>query len=349
MNFGRLWAMLVARNREFYRDRAAFGWNFLFPFLLIVGFAIMFSGDAPQEFKVGIFPCPPQEAGEGTDCVPAELDRIRQIQYIPFPDKEQGLERLRNHKIDMLMDREGVPYRYWVNETAPKGYTLERMIVGSLTDDAHRFLQQQEVVAARQVRYIEWLFPGIIGMNMMFSALYGVGFVVVRYRKNGVLKRLQATPLTAFEYLSAQMLSRLFVLAFSTTVLWVGCDLIFDFTMQGSYIDLAVIFLLGGLSLIALGLIIAARGTSEEFANGILNFITWPMMFLSEVWFSIEGAPHWVKSIAQVFPLTHLLRGVRQIVNDGATLADVSLEVAVLSVLTVLFLCTGAALFSWNK
>lgn len=349
MSFRRLWAMFNARNCEFFRDRATFGWNFLFPFLLIVGFAIIFSGDAPQEFKVGIFPCVTDSANGSDACVPESLKEIQQIQYILFNDLEQGLERLKHHKIDLLIHMEGPPFDYWINETAPKGYTVERLIIGSLTDNPQHLLDRQEVLSVRQVRYIDWLFPGIIGMNMMFSALYGVGFVVVRYRKNGVLKRLQATPLTPFEYLTAQMLSRLFVLAFSITVLWIGCDLIFDFTMEGSYIDLVIIFLLGSLSLIALGLIIAARGTSEEFANGILNFITWPMMFLSEVWFSIEGAPHWVKSIAQIFPLTHLLSGVRKIVNDGATLADVSIELAVLATLTLLFLATGAALFSWNK
>lgn len=349
MRFRRIWAMFTARNREFFRDRATFGWNFLFPFLLVVGFAIIFSGDSPQEFKVGLFPCPTQDPAAAAACVPPELAGIQQIQYIHFDDLEQGLERLKHHKIDLLLHKEGPPFRYWINETAPKGQTLELVLVGSLTDDGPRLLSRQEALNVRQVRYIDWLFPGIIGMNMMFSALYGVGFVVVRYRKNGVLKRLQATPLTPFEYLSAQMLSRLFVLAFSITVLWIGCHFIFDFTMEGSYFDLVIVFLLGSLSLIALGLIIAARGTSEEFANGVLNFITWPMMFLSEVWFSIEGAPDWVRGIAQIFPLTHLLRAVRQIVNDGARLADLGLEVAVLALLTLLFLATGAALFSWNK
>jgi ABC-2 type transport system permease protein len=350
MSFKRLWAMFSARNREFFRDRAAFGWNFLFPFLLIIGFAIIFSGDARPEFKVGIFPCDTSaKSGNALSCVPQDLRQIQQIQFVPFKEKAQGLDRLKQHKIDLLIDSQSEPYRFWVNETAPKGYTVERMITGSLAADAADVMRRQEVVSERQVRYIDWLFPGIIGMNMMFSALYGVGFVVVRYRKNGVLKRLQATPLTAFEYLSAQMLSRLFVLGFSITVLWTGCALLFDFTMKGSYFDLAVVFLLGSLSLTALGLIIAARGTSEEFANGLLNFITWPMMFLSEVWFSIEGAPQWVKTVAQAFPLTHILSGVRKILNDGATLADISIELAILSTLTLLFLCTGAALFSWNK
>jgi ABC-2 type transport system permease protein len=84
-------------------------------------------------------------------------------------------------------------------------------------------------------------------------------------------------------------------------------------------------------------LVIASRGTSEEFATGLLNFIAWPMMFLSEVWFSIEGAPHWVKSFAAIFPLTHLLKAVRKIMNDGAGLIDVGPELAVLALMTLCF------------
>ena len=209
-------------------------------------------------------------------------------------------------------------------------------------------LQKKEIQDS-SIRYIDWLFPGILAMNMMFSALSGVGYIVVRYRKNGVLKRLKATPLTAFEYLSAQMLSRIFLLMFTLTVVWIGCDLIFSFYVGGSYFDLFLVFLVGSLSLTALGLVLASRGTSEEFTTGILNFISWPMMFLSEVWFSLEGAPKWVKMFAEIFPLTHLLRAVRKIMNDGAGLFDVSLELSVLSLMTMTFLIAGASMFSWNK
>ncbi|KJS28366.1 MAG: multidrug ABC transporter permease [Desulfatitalea sp. BRH_c12] len=350
MSFKRLWAMLWARNHEFFRDRAAFGWNFMFPFLLVAGFAVIFGGDEPKDFKVGIFPCDSVQAAYDVDeCLPPTLKGVRQVQYLGFENLEQGLDKLRHHRIDLLIEKGSPPFRYWVSNSSPKGYTVEKILIGNLVDDADRVMARQEVVTARQIRYIDWLFPGIIGMNMMFSALYGVGFVVVRYRKNGVLKRLKATPLTAFEYLTAQMLSRLFVLAFTLIILWVGCDLIFRFTVEGSYVDLLLIFLLGSLSLTSLGLVIASRGTSEEFSNGVLNFITWPMMFLSEVWFSIEGAPHWVKLTAKAFPLTHMLSAVRKIMNDGATLADVSVELAFLIGFTLLFLIVGASLFSWNK
>jgi len=120
-------------------------------------------------------------------------------------------------------------------------------------------------------------------------------------------------------------------------------------TVAGSYVDLFIVFLLGSLSLTALGLILASRGTSEEFTTGILNFISWPMMFLSEVWFSLEGAPQWVKSAAKIFPLTHMLKAVRRIMHDGAGLMDVGPELIILTTMTLAFLIIGASLFSWNK
>lgn len=353
MSFRRLWAIFISRNREFFRDKAAFGWNLLFPFLLIGGFAIIFGGEERKEFKVGVFPCElSRSSAQGSSidqCVPETLKIIKQIQYIGFQTEEEGVDKLKHHKVDLLIETGQTPLRYWVSDTAPKGYVVEKMIMGQLNQRAAEVMKRQEAVYTRPIRYIDWLFPGIVGMNIMFSALYGVGFVVVRYRKNGVLKRLKATPLTAFEYLSAQMLSRLFVIAFSLTILWIGCDLIFDFKVEGSYFDLAVVFMVGNLSLTALGLTIASRGTSEEFANGLLNFITWPMMFLSEVWFSLEGAPRWVRAFSEILPLTHLLSGVRKIMNDGAALADVQFELVVLTGFTVMFLLVGASLFSWNK
>jgi ABC-type multidrug transport system permease subunit len=199
------------------------------------------------------------------------------------------------------------------------------------------------------VRYVDWLFPGILAMNMMFSALWGVGYVVVRYRKNGVLKRLKVTPLNALEYLAAQAISRIFLLMFTLVIVWTGCNLFFSFKVVGSYLDLFIVFFLGSLSLTALGLVLASRGTSEEFTTGILNFISWPMMFLSEVWFSLEGAPQWVKQVAQIFPLTHILKAVRKIMHDGAGLRDVGLEIVILSIMTLALLTLGASMFSWNK
>jgi ABC-type multidrug transport system permease subunit len=136
---------------------------------------------------------------------------------------------------------------------------------------------------------------------------------------------------------------------FTLVVVWFGCDVIFSFSVLGSYVNVFLVFLIGSLSLTALGLLLAARGTSEEFTTGILNFISWPMMFLSEVWFSLEGAPQWVKTAANIFPLTHLLTAVRRIMHDGAGLIDVGPQILVLIAMTLCCLIAGALLFSWNQ
>lgn len=349
MNFKRMWVIFKARNHEFFRDRAAFGWNFLFPFLIVVGFGIIFGGRDHSEFKVGVFPWNASETAIEQVRIPDAVKQTRYVKFIGFASLEQGLEKLRHHKIDFLVRAGDVPYSYWINDTSPKGYIVEKMFSAGLAPEAAVNLAEKKQIQGEAVRYIDWLFPGILGMNMMFSALWGVGYVVVRYRKNGVLRRLKATPLTSLEYLAAQMLSRIFLLMFITIIVWAGCDLIFSFQVAGSYLNLLVLFFMGGLSLTALGLLMASRGTSEEFTSGILNFITWPMMFLSEVWFSLEGAPEWIRAFAQVFPLTHMLRAVRSVMSDGAGLTDVAPELIVMAAMTLVFLTAGAALFSWNR
>lgn len=347
MYFSRMWAMFTARNHEFFRDRAAFGWNFAFPFLIILGFGLIFGGREYQEFKVGLFPIAAGEEFFRGSSVPPAFQNGKYLEFIPFADLRSGEEKLRHQKIDILIDGSSPTHAYWINDSSPKGYIVEQLFLASLAGKETR--AEKQLIQGLQVRYIDWLFPGILAMNMMFSALWGVGYVVVRYRKNGTLKRLKATPLTPLEYLSAQMFSRIFLLMFTLAVVWLGSNLIFHFQVLGSYAALAFVFFLGGLSLCAMGLVLAARGTSEEFTSGILNFITWPMMFLSEVWFSMEGAPEWLQNLANLFPLTHLLTAARKIMNDGATLSEVSGECLIMTLVTIFCLLLAARLFSWNE
>ena len=349
MRLKRLWAIFHTRNLEFFRDREAFGWNFLFPFLIIVGFGLIFKGDFRAAYKVGVFPVATDEQlVSSLDTLPDAFSAFESISFVAFASGDTGLEKLEHHKIDLLIEAGSHPVRYWVNDASPTGAVVERLLKGALAPGVDAALWEKKDIQGVPIRYIDWLFPGILGMNMMFSALYGVGWVVVRYRKNGVLKRLKATPLTAFEYLTAQLLSRIFLLMFTLAMVWVGSDLILDFKVYGNWVSLLLVFLAGSTCMTALGLVIACRGTSEEFANGVLNLISWPMMFLSEVWFSIEGAPGWLKMVAKIFPLTHMLVAARKIMNEGQGLAAVLPELSVLLAMTLGFLIVGAALFSWN-
>ncbi|NQU65454.1 MAG: ABC transporter permease, partial [SAR324 cluster bacterium] len=267
MRFKRLWAIFKARNHEFFRDRAAFGWNFIFPFLIIGGFIIMFGGDTRNEYKVGVFPAKSEGFVVEAADIPLPFKETRYLHFIGFETQQEAVKKLMHHKIDFLVKAGSLKNEYWVSETSPKGYIVEQLFKKSLIPESQLPEAKRQKIQGFQIRYVDWLFPGILAMNMMFSALYGVGFTVVRYRKNGVLKRLKATPLSSFEYLSAQMLSRIFLLMFTTIIVWTGCDLVFSFKNIGSYLDIFIIFFVGSLSLTSLGLVIASRGTSEEFSS----------------------------------------------------------------------------------
>lgn len=312
------------------------GWNLLLPVLLVLGMAVIFSGDDRPMFKVGIL-----QQGDKIDAGAHPFLSTRYIHFFATADEDDAVYKLSRHQMDMLLDLRAE--RYWTNEDSPKGYMMQRLL--REVDDQSL---AQATVSGEQIRYIDWLLPGILGMNMMFSCLFGVGYVVVRYRKNGFLKRLKATPLRAIEFIVAQVLSRLVLIMAITVFIYLAISYFIGFRMEGSHATLLLVTTLGATSMIALGLVVAARVTSEELAGGILNMITWPMMLLSGVWFSLEGTHQAVQQAAGIFPLTQMLHAARAIMLDGAAIGDVMPQIVVLGTMSVLLLGAGALLFKWR-
>ena len=335
-NIRRFFAVFKARNIEFFRDRSSLGWNLFFPILLLVGFSFIFSGNGRAVYKVGVMNSPQISAPQK----PTFLT-TRYIDFINYSSINKAQLKLSQHSIDLLIDFSKATY--WVNENSPKSYLVEKIFLA----DEKNFVRKTNT--GKAIRYIDWVLPGILGMNMMFSCLFGVGYVIVRYRKNSVLKRLKATPLSALEFISAQLVSRLFIVMFISSLVYAGCNQFLNFYMLGSYFDLFIIAALGAFCLISLGLLVASRSKSEELTGGLLNLTTWPMMMLSGVWFSLEGAPHGLKLFAQFLPLTHLVAGARAVITEGATLSDISYHITVLVIMSTLFLGLGAYLFDWNS
>lgn len=334
--FKRFYAILKARNLEFFRDKSSLAWSVAFPVLLLVGFSIVFSGDGKDIYKVGVLNNPDK---------PATFLQTKYIEFVNYTDTELALGKVRQHKLDLLVDyRLGL---YWINDTSPNGYMVEQLLLAHKNDmTGNDWIKQ--TVTGKQIRYIDWVLPGILGMNMMFSCLFGVGYVIVRYRKSMVLKRLNATPVSALEFLSAQIVSRLMIVMCISSVIFIGCNIMFDFYMLGSYFDLFIIAILGAMSLISLGLVIAARSQSEELTGGLLNMASWPMMIFSGVWFSLEGSPEFIQHLANWLPLTHLVESARAIMTEGANLYDLRGHIAIMLVMTGVFLGLGTLSFRWN-
>jgi ABC-2 type transport system permease protein len=338
MNFKRLLAMTIARSVEFLRDRSAMSWNLLVPTLMVISIAYVFSGPGQPLFKVAVIADAPLTANLhpflGTP----------HIQFYRETDLDGTLAKVQRHRVDMLLDLRTVPGRYWVNEQSPKGVTLEKVLAGS-----GGVALQRVAASGANIRYVDWLVPGVLGMNMMFSCLFGIGYVIVRYRKSGYLKRLNATPLRAIEFISAQLISRLVLILLITLIVYIGTNFFLHYRMEGSYIDLFLVTLAGQVSMISLGLLVAARVTSEELAGGLLNLVSWPMMMLSGVFFSLEGSPKILQWLSELFPLTHMLSAARAVMLDGATLTMIMPDLLLLCAMSVVFLGLGAISFRWTQ
>jgi ABC-type multidrug transport system permease subunit len=290
----------------------------------------MFSDQQKILYKVGLL-------GPGVDSV---FVKTKHLQMIDYDDNDKALMKLSQHSLDLLVDIE--QQKYWVNEDSANGYIVEKLLLAvepNFTRQIHN---------GRQIRYVDGVAPGILAMNMMFSCLFGVGYAVVRYRKNSVLKRLQATPLNPIEFIMAQICSRLIIVCFTIGSVYTLCNQLFDFYMVGSYLRLLLVVLLGALSMVSLSLVIAAKSQSEELTNGLLNLVSWPMIIMSGVWFSLEGTPEIMQSMAQLLPLTHMIEGAREIMFNDASLWDVRVNLMALALMTGCFLLIGALTFRWH-
>ena len=340
----RLLALLHARNLEFVRDRRTLAWNLLMPFGIVLAFAFIFSGPDKPLFKVGVLLPADVTLAAARSTALHPLLQTRSLDFYVPENPTVAVDKVSRHQVDLLLDlrNRGTPAHYWVNPDSPKGYIAEKLL--RVADGT----ALRNTVTGQAISYVDWVLPGILGLNLMFSSVFGAGYVIVRYRKSGYLRRLRATPVTAFEFLASQVLSRLLLVMTIATLTFIPLTWLVGLTVAGSGWLLLLLATLGALSLISLGLVVAAYVSSEELAGGLLNLCTWPMMLLSGVWYSLEGANPWLVTFAGILPLTHVLDGARAIMIDGAGWSAVWPHLAILAGMTLGFLGISSAGFRWR-
>lgn len=327
-------ALFFARNREFYRDKGSLGWSILFPLILIFGLSFALSNDKTV-YKVGVL----------GDMASARvlLKDLPWLEVMAYDDEALALRRLTRHQLDMVVSTSPAPH-YWINSQSKKAFFLEKALLNVAPG---KFTAAS--VSGQEIGYVTWVVPGILCMSLMFSCLYGVGYVIVRYRDSGVLKRFMATPVTALQFLGAQAASRLLLSISTLVVVFAGSHWLLRFPVEGSWLLLLLVATLGAFSMVALSLVCAARINSLELMNGLLNLLSWPMMLLSGLWFSLDAAPAFIRGLSQLMPLTHLVNPARAIMIDGAGFMDVLNDLVVLVVMTVVLMAIAARNFRWQK
>ena len=343
-----LLALTQARIREFVREPEALFWVFVFPILMAVVLGFAFRDHPPDPVPVGVV------GGPGVAAVTQALTKAGTTKPRTYATLPEGLEALRTGKIALLVEEDeksepGLVYRF--DPTRPDS-RIARLEV----DDAiQRARGRTDPAPARETlvhekgsRYIDFLLPGILGLNLMGTGIWGVGFSIVNARLKKTLKVMVATPMRKADFLLAQIFSRFLFLVLEVTLILAFGVVAFHVPIRGSLTLVSLTTVLGSLCFAGIGLLVAARARTLEAASGLMNLVMVPMWLLSGVFFSSDRFPKAAQPVIQALPLTALNNALRAVMLEGKTFPAVSGELLIVTVWGVLAFAAALKIFRWQ-
>jgi ABC-2 type transport system permease protein len=331
-----------ARLREFVREPEAIFWAVVFPIIMSLTLAVAFPGRAAQPVRVAVAPGPQADAVRRT---------LSAAPGVTVRDVASDAERaLREGDVHVIVVPTAPPtYRF---DAARDESRVARLVVDDVLKGAagriDPWTAREEAVHVPGSRYIDWLIPGILGMNIMSTGMWGISFSIVQARLRKLLKRLVASPMRKREYLLAQMIGRLVFLAPEVIVTLGFGVLAFGMPINGSYGAVAAVCVLGALSFAGLGLLAASRASTIEAISGILNLSMLPMWVLSGVFFSTTNFPDALQPAIHALPLTALNDALRAVVLEGETIRGIATEIGVLTAWGIVPFVLALRLFRWQ-
>ncbi len=336
-----LWQLTLVRFREFLREPEALFWVFGFPLLLAAGLGLAFRNTPAQVVSIGVV-----GDAQGT------FAQAPSLAADPFDTLEEGLRALREGRIALLVERPaggGVVSHY--DDTNPEGRDARMRADMAVQQSAGR---QDPVAAEDQLmhetgsRYIDFLVPGLLGMNLMGGSIWSMGFAIVDARRRKLMKRLIATPMPRHYFLLSFLLSRLAMLIVEVGAFIAFGVLVFGVPIRGSLFLVAGICVLGSLAFGAIGLLLSSRARTIEAASGLMNLTMLPMWILSGVFFSSQRFPDAVQPIIAALPLTALNDALRATMLQGATLMQIVPQAGVLAAWLLVCFPVALKLFRWR-
>jgi ABC-2 type transport system permease protein len=344
--------LTLVRFREFTRQPEAVFWTFVFPILLAVGLGLAFRSKAPDKPKIGIV-----SPGIGIASVPSIPQAVVSLRKDPSLSVEMfsdsaAARALRTGRVSLLVVAQGDgQVRYVYDSTRNESRTAKLLVDRAIQTGAGRtdpVRVTETKVTDKGSRYIDFVIPGLLGMNLMGSGIWGIGFAMVDQRGKRLLKRFMATPMSRAEYLLSFLLSRLFFLVLEVVTLLGFGALAFGVPLRGSLVQLGVICLLSALSFSALGLLIASRAKTIEGVSGLMNFVMMPMWIFSGVFFSSSNFPSAVQPLIKILPLTSVNDALRANMLEGTQITALGIEMAVIIGWLVISFVLALKLFRWR-
>jgi ABC-type multidrug transport system permease subunit len=336
-----LYQLTLVRFREFLREPEALFWVFGFPLLLAAGLGLAFRNTPAEVLSVGVV---------GTDL--AAYEKAPALAVESFSTVDDGLHALREGKVALLIERPAngsVVYHY--DDTNPEGRDARMRADMAVQQNAGRtdpVVAQDQLMREPGSRYIDFLIPGLLGMNLMGGSIWSMGFAIVDARRRKLMKRLIATPMTRSYFLLSFLISRLAMLIVEVGAFLAFGVLVFGVPIRGSLVLVAAICVFGTLAFGALGLLLSSRAKTIEAASGLMNLTMLPMWILSGVFFSSQRFPDAVRPLIDALPLTALNDALRATMLQGATLTQIAPQLGVLAAWLLVCFPLALKLFRWR-
>jgi ABC-2 type transport system permease protein len=336
--------LMAMRMRTFIREPEALFWTFGFPILLAIGLGLAFREETePTPVPVAI------EVGSVGEEHVAALSESAELEPLLLDSAAAELA-LRTGEVPLVLGgREVVVFRYDpARPESRQARLLADAVLQAAAGGTRPVVIAEDPERQPGSRYIDWLIPGLIGLNLMSTGMWGIGFGIVYMRQKKQLKRLIATPMRRSDFLLAQILARLAFLVLEVPPIILFAWLVFDVEISGSITSLILVILFGAFTFAGLGLLASSRAKTVEGVSGINNLIMLPMFVLSGVFFSATRFPDAMQPIINALPLTALNDALRAIYNEGASVAALSGELATLAAWTAISFALALKLYRWQ-
>ncbi len=332
-----------ARVRELFREPEAIFWVFIFPVVLAAILGLAFRSRPPEPLPVAVVAGPRAEARLAALAARDEVKAQRL-------DEKEARDALVHGRVVLVISADEPPV-YAFDPTQPESRTARLAVDAALQAAAGRpdaFTPGKAEISEPGSRYVDFLVPGLLGMNLMGTGMWGIGFSLVMARHGHLLKRLIAAPARRSHLLGAQLLSRLIFLVPEAAALLVFATLLLGVPIRGSLVLLSAVSILGALAFSGLGLLTAARPRTIEGVSGIMNLVMVPMWVFSGIFFSTERFPAAMQPFIQALPLTALNDALRLVMLEGAGLVAIGPELVNLALWGAISFTLALKLFRWQ-
>lgn len=336
--------LVLSHLRGYLREPEAIFWTYGFPLIMVVGLGVAFNTETEPVTAFTVV-----ETATASPLVEAlRKDPSFEIQVLPMTEALAGVRRNRTPLAVLI--GEDAEVEYFFDPTNPDGSTARRIV-----DDAmQRAAGRSDALAwsdtrtdAPGSRYVDFLVPGLIGMNIMGAGLWGIGFSTVDLRVKNLLKRLVATPMKRSHFLLSLVSSRIVFFVPEMLFLLVAAHLIFGVPIAGNYASILGTAFVGSLTFAGLGLLTASRARRIESISGLMNLVMIPMWLCSGIFFSSERFPAFLQPFIQALPLTQLINALRALILAGEPIASQASSLVILGVWCVVSYGLALRFFRW--